>query len=153
MAITYPTDAQLQAYIPVKIGDTTGQVAANMTMIWNLYSGYAPKELQYNYALVESIELLLGGNWQDVSWTGDGRSAQDQQQFANLISMASRADARIKQLLKARSVVQVQVGQLTTTSIIPSPNSPPGPDANDPRYGGDPNTPWPYGKDIGSGWW
>lgn len=149
-----PTPAQLQAYLPIKVGDTTGIVAQQVALIWDMYADRKPLELQYNYALVECIELLIGKNWKSTNWSGDGRSVSASDKIkVGLTLMAQRADARIQELIKGRSIIGVTVGKLTTTNIIPSPALPLGPDANNPQYGGDPNTPWPVGRDLGSGWW
>lgn len=132
------TAAQYKTLIPVKVGDT-GVVAANIDVLWAMHDDKTPLELQYNYALIEAIELLLGGKWSDVTWSGDGRAVHSSHKFNNLIAMAARADKRIctleAQRLQATGVV---VSNLTTRAPISVPeNWIPNPNSLD--YGGAPN--------------
>ncbi len=133
------TDTEYKALIVVKVGDT-GVVATNIDTIWTMHDDKTPLELQYNYALIEAIELLLGGSWQSVTWSGDGRSVSSSDKFRNLISLAQRADTRINELVSNVSAVGMVVGRLTTKAPIATVYTPP--DANDSQYIGDPNKPF-----------
>lgn len=128
---------QYKTLIVTKVGDT-GVVYDNINTLWTMHDDKTPLELQYNYVLIEAIELLLGGAWQDYAYSAPGGgSVQMNQPFDHLISLASRADLRIKELVSNRSAVGVVTGRLTTKAPIATVPTPP--DANDTQYGGDPN--------------
>src|SRR5689334_10862268 len=101
--------------ILVKVGDT-GTVAAVLDTIWTKHEGKVPLELQYNYALREAVEVLLGNSWQLVDASEDGQSVHLSQKFTQLKELAARADAEIARLETSRRAAGVQVGRLTTTA-------------------------------------
>jgi hypothetical protein len=128
-----------KALVLVKVGDT-GTVAAVLPKLWDKHDNKVPMELQYNYALKEAVEVLLGSSWQLIDASEDGQSAHQSQKFSQLKEIAMRADAEIVRLETSRRASSVQVGRLATTAPIESPTT--WPNANSPDYAGHPQPTW-----------
>jgi hypothetical protein len=132
-------EADYKALVLIKVGDT-GTVAEVLDKLWTKHDTKVPIELQYNYVLVEAVEVLLGDNWRQFDASEDGQSGHMSQKFSNLLDLVKRADAEIVRLESSRRAAAVQVGRLTTTAPIASPAF--YPDANSPDYAGHPQPGW-----------
>lgn len=109
----------------------------DIDLYWAMHDDKVPTDLQYQYALIETINALLGASWDSVSWSGDGRSVSEKDRFDNLVRMASIAEGKKVELLGQRSSVGVTVGRLKTAApieVIPGF----GPDPLDHAYSGAP---------------
>jgi hypothetical protein len=106
----------------------------DLDLIWKRHDDKKPRELRYNYALLEAIELLLGDNWQLFSASEDGQRGELSQKFEHLVKLAERAEKEIERLQKARRAASMSVSRLTTKAPVDTPASMP--DANSIDYSG-----------------
>jgi hypothetical protein len=149
-APVYPlTDQEQKDLIVSSVGDYNGMVAANIDSIWTMFTPYATyPPLQFLFAKRSAISLLAGQVWQAVdagvdtvreAYSDMHKALMDQ--LADLdkqIALASQAA-----VLGAGAGAGAVSGAFTTTT--PTTPPPDYPDANDPRYTGDPYQPLVFG--------
>jgi hypothetical protein len=143
------TDDEYKSLIVLEVGDTADQlIQNNIDTFWTLYDTLAlAGRLQYLYAKRKAVEVLMGSvrTLVDSEITGDSKFALHQR-MTNLETMLAACDQDIAAERRNLAGQGSAVGLLTTTAPIASPTG--RPDANDPRYSGDPN--W---RSTGRGWW
>ena len=120
-----------------------GPIHTNILTLWALYANRGSVYLQYLYAKLKAIDLLLGPASR-LGRTTQGRiTIDDTTYFTNLTKMAERVQQEIQAELTGVRVGST--GMITQTAPImpPVPNLGPGYviDANDSRYQGNPYLP------------
>lgn len=144
------TDADIQALIILEVGDEAtaaapgGILAANIATIWASYADKAQiaPRLQELYGKRRCIDLVLGvvRGQVDFEIFQDHRRNQSQKAKA-LEAMRADCQAEIAVIEKKARTKRPGVAGLITTVTPLSPPSTSSPNANDPRYKGDPYTP------------
>lgn len=125
--------------------DMTGQNAAVLAAwdrTWRHYQALDNLELRYNYALIESIEIVLGGSWQNVDIvTAAGERASWSQAFTNMLKLCEHAQGYIEgaasRIAADGEFADPVAQEMDASTPLPTPAGF-APDPNNPRYWGDP---------------
>ena len=131
--------------VVTKTGNDARIIAA-IDKIWDRHSNSTDLELRSAYAMIEAVEILLGGSWKnfDVT-TAAGEKMLFSQPFKNLLELARRADEYITShssvLAISGSDAEPSVDEMQATHPLMTPVGVL-PDPNSLQYLGDPIWPW-----------
>jgi hypothetical protein len=139
------TAAQYQDMILAEVGDTiSGPVGSRILTIWDMFAAKTPIYLQYLYAKVKAIDILLGPALAGLPTLTVGRQTVDEAKYAEfLLKLKAATNEEIDREEMGNRLGEA--GQITQTAPI----MPPDPllpifdpfqvrDANSPLYRGDP---------------
>lgn len=134
--------AQYQNLIVLQVGDdAAGTLAANIGTLWLKNDDRTDDYARYLYSKRDAIDVMLGRVRAQVDFKAlDGASVNLTDLTANLQAMRADVQAQIDEygaILNGAGAI----GEIATTAPIEPP--PFWPDANDPRYKGDPYQPRP----------
>lgn len=148
------TVAQVQSLIIAEVGDTpTGTIAALLPLIWANYADKAQvaPHLQALYAKRKALDIRIGGLQAVVNTTIDGLGKQAHQQIDTLMALRKATqDAIVEVETRSRGMRGAALQPLTNVAVETPPTRPEPfgpPDANSPRYAGD-----PYRRSGTRGW-
>jgi hypothetical protein len=136
------TAEQYQELVILQVGDdAAGTLAANIALLWARNDDRSDNVVRFLYTKRDAIDVMLAGVRKQVTFKAlDGASVNLSDLMRNLQQMRDDVQGLIdEQALIANGAGAI--GALTTTAPIPPP--PFWPDANDPRYKGDPYEPRP----------
>jgi hypothetical protein len=141
------TDADIQAFVIISIGDTPdGRLAANQEMVWAFYADKATvyPRLQQAYFTRACCDMVLGSLRAAVNISESGTAISDSQRFDHVQTLRANAQTEITKLERlAQHRRGVSGGRITqpapisVADVIAEP-IPAFLDANSPRLSGSP---------------
>jgi len=143
MSVTPPTEQEMKDFVVASVGDYNGIIAANIDLIWTMTSVYAPyPPLQTLWAMRIATQMLAGQVWQAVTAAVDDTRQSLSDMHDHLMDQLKDLDGQIaiQTPLALAGQGALAVSGLMT-AITPTTPPPGAPDANDPRYIGNPYLP------------
>jgi hypothetical protein len=135
------TDAQYKSLIILQCGDTAnGTLATNIDLLWDKNDDRADLGTRFLYTKRDAIDVLMAAVRSKVSFKAlDGASVNLSDLMKHLQMMRDDVERLIDE--QAQIANAPAIADIETTAPIMPPDF--WPDANDPRYKGDPYQPRP----------